>query len=293
MGDLDFRVMLIALIVISVSACGQSDPTSERRSVSKEPLTEQTEVRKLERIGVQLYTLRTQMEADFEGTLRRVAEIGYDEVEFAGFFGNDPADVRELLDELNLTPVASHVNWEGFKNDPAALIEETAALGAPYMILAWLPPEERESLAQWEVWIERLNAAGAMAHERGITMAFHNHDFEFIEVDGVKPYDLIMQKIDRRYVKLELDLYWISLVGEDPANYFAQYKDGFPLSHVKDMAASTSQMADVGAGDIDFAKIFKQAETVGMKHFIVEHDDAPDPFASIEASLTYLRALEY
>jgi len=280
-------ILACAGILLAAVACGQT----ETKSASPEKTEEKT-VRKLDKIGVQLYTVRGEMERDFEGTLRKIANLGYDEVEFAGLFDNDPKDVKSLLDELGLDPVASHVNWKKFKENPDAMIAETVALGSRYMILPYLPEEERQTLDQWRDWIARLNEAGAKAHEQGVVVAYHNHEFEFEEIDGVKPFDLIMAEIDRRYVKLEMDLFWVTLAGEDPAVYFGQYEGGFPLSHVKDMTPE-KQMVDVGSGAIDFASIFATAEDAGMKHFIVEHDNPEDPMQSIENSITYLRSLEY
>ena len=285
--------IVVSLFMLCGFGCGQQDGAKVEPSVQRG--TESVVGnRTLQKIGVQLYTLRAEMAVDFEGTLRKVAELGFDEVEFAGLYDRDPADVKALLDGLGLKTAASHVNWEKFRDDPDALIEETVALGAKYMIVAWLPEEERQTLDQWRGWIERFNEAGKRAREKGLIFAYHNHDFEFIEIDGVKPYDLILEGIDRRYVKLELDLFWIGLAGEDPRNYFGRYENGFPLVHVKDLRSSDKKMVDVGDGDIDFATIFAvAANKTGLQHYIVEHDNSDNPFRSIEKSLAYMRELQY
>lgn len=295
-----FGAMALMVVVLAVPACnknGASNTDSQFNNANTPVTVQQAEPvskkRKITKIGVQLYTLRHELAQDFEGTLRKVAKLGFDEVEFAGLYNRDPREVRALLQSLNLEGVASHVNWARFKEDPDALIEETVALGADYMILAWMPEEERQTIAQWQDWIARFNDAGKKAKARGINFAFHNHEFEFIEIDGVKPYDLILEGINRDDVKLELDLYWITLAGDDPKTYLAQFENGFPLAHVKDMTFSDKKMADVGSGDIDFPAIFAAAQTAGLRHYIVEHDNTADPFQSIENSLTYLRALDY
>ena len=248
---------------------------------------------KLTNIGVQLYTVRDAMEKDFEGTLRRIADMGYKEVEFAGLFGRDPVAVKALLVELGLTAPASHVNWEKFKTNPDALIEETLALGAKYMILAWMPEEERQTLDQWRDWVSRFNSVGKRARAKGVRFAYHNHEFEFQPVDGIEPYDLILEGIDRRYVELELDLYWLALAGKKPETYFARYPGGFPFAHVKDMSGADGSMVDVGDGVIDFATIFAMAEQSGMQHFIVEHDNPEDAFRTLQKSIAHLRGLEF
>jgi sugar phosphate isomerase/epimerase len=249
--------------------------------------------RHLDAIGVQLYTVRAAMAEDFEGTLRKLALMGYREVEFAGLFGHDPAEVRQLLLELGLTAVGSHVTWDRFRDDPEGAIEETLALGCEYMVFPWLPDTERQTLTQWQDWVALLNRVGQSGRERGLELAYHNHDFEFTAVDGVKPYDLLLDELDRSVVKLELDLYWLAKAGGEPDALFERNPGGFPLGHVKDMRRSDQAIVDVGAGDLDFAAVFAEAERSGMQHFIVEHDDPDNPLQSVENSLLYLKQLSY
>ena len=247
----------------------------------------------LKRIGVQLYTVRKELEKDFDGTLRRIAEIGFQEVEFASLFGRNPQDVRRLVEKLGMKAVGSHINWKTFKENPESAIEETKALGAKYMILAWFPPEERKTLDQWKEWANRLNQVGRTAKAKGIRLLYHNHDFEFQKIDGVEPFQLLLDTVDRRYVSFEIDLYWLTLGGRTPESVFTEYRRGFPLSHVKDMSKTEQAMVDVGDGRIDFAGIFAQEKVSGMKHFIVEHDNPKDPFETLKRSFNYLRALRY
>jgi len=293
--NLTAREFFVAgLLVVGAISCGNKNVLpSETPEIHVAPIQSEAGTRKLQKIGVQLYTLRAEMEADFEGTLRKVAALGFDEVEFAGLFGRNPADVKALLDEIGLDAVASHVNWKQFEESPDALIAETVALGADYMIVAWLPQDRRQSLAQWNDWIDQFNEVGKKAHEQGVSFAYHNHEFEFEEINGVLPFDLLLEKIDRRYVKLEMDLFWITLAGKKPAEYFEKFEHGYPLVHVKDMQLAEKKMVDVGAGEIDFSGIFAQADKSGMRHFIVEHDNPDDPFKSIENSINYLRDLTY
>jgi len=251
------------------------------------------EARNLKRIGVQLYTVRNEMEKDFDGTLKRIAALGFDELEFAGLYNRDPKDVRKMVEKLGMKIVGSHINSDKLKENPESLIAETKALGAKYMILAWIPQEHRKTLDDWKNWIILMNKVGKMSQEKGIQFLYHNHNFEFEPVEGIVPFDLILEKIDRRFVKFEVDLYWLKLAGREPENLFAKYPKGFPLSHVKDMSKTENAMVDVGDGRIDFAEIFKQSETSGMKHYFVEHDDTKTPFESLERSIEYLRSLEF
>lgn len=249
--------------------------------------------RKLKKIGVQLYTVRKEMEDDFDGTLRRIAEIGYDEVEFAGLFGRDPTQIRKFVGKLGMKISASHINWDTLKADPESAIRETKLLGAKYMVLAWFPPEHRQTLEQWKELIVFINRVAEMSHKKGIRFLYHNHDFEFKKIDGVEPFDLLLAGVDKRYVAFELDLYWLKLAGRDPEPLFARYPQGFPFSHVKDMSKNEMKMVDVGDGRIDFARIFSRSSESGMKTFIVEHDDTKNPFQTLERSLEYLRGLRF
>lgn len=251
------------------------------------------DARGLKKVGVQLYTVRSEMASDFDGTLARVAALGYDEVEFAGLFGRKPDEVRRTVAKLGMKIVSSHIASDRLVSDPAAAIEETKALGAKYLVLAWFPPEQRKTIAQWKDWIVLMNRVGKMCDEKGIQFLYHNHNFEFETVDGVVPFDLMLETVDRRYVKFELDIYWMKLGGRDPEPLFAKYPNGFPLSHVKDMSKNDRSMVDVGDGRIDFAGIFKQSRTSGMSHYFVEHDATKAPFETLDRSLKFLRGLKF
>jgi sugar phosphate isomerase/epimerase len=249
--------------------------------------------RHLSAIGLQLYTVRAELERDFEGTLRSVADMGYREVELAGLFGHDPAQVRQLLADLGLEAVGSHVDWTRLRDDPEGAIEETLALGAEYLVFPWLPDTERVTLEQWRGWVARLNALGAASKERGLAVAYHNHDFEFTPIDGVQPYDVLLDERDPSLVSFELDLYWLAKAGGEPSALFERAPQAFPLVHVKDLRRSDQAIVDVGQGDLDFAEVFAQAAAGGLQHFIVEHDSPADPMQTAENSIRYLQQLTY
>ena len=244
-------------------------------------------------IGVQLYTVRAAMESDFEGTLRRLAEMGYREVEFAGLFGRDPAQVRSLLAELNLTAVGSHVDWSRFRDDPMGAIDETLALGAEYLVFPWTPDSERQTLEQWHGWAARLNDVAAASRDRGLPVAYHNHDFEFTVVAGELPYDVLVAELNPALISFELDLYWLRKAGALASALFDVSPGRFPLVHAKDWRASDQAIVDVGQGDIDFAAIFAQRAESGMQHVIVEHDAPSDPMQTVQTSIEYLQQLRF
>ena len=249
-------------------------------------------LRKLDRIGLQLYTVRHAMEKDVEDTIARVAGIGYRQVEFAGYFGKSARDVRGLLDKNGLSSPSSHISLA--PDQWRAALDAAPVVGHRYLVLAWIPAEERHTLDDYKRWAERLNRAGTEAKAAGLQFAYHNHDFEFAPLDGKLPYDVLLAETDPTLVQLEVDLYWITKGGQDPLAYFARWPGRFPMVHVKDSAGPPDhRMMAVGAGKIDFKKIFAQSDQAGIKHYFVEHDDAADAFASIRASCEYLKRLEF
>lgn len=240
-------------------------------------------------VGAQLYTVRESMAADPLATLRRVADLGYREVEIAGTFGAKPEAICQQTRALELRVAAVHADWQLLRTDPAAAIAETKALCSDTLILAWLPEDQRQTLAQWRDWVEHLNLIADLAEREGVRIAYHAHDFEFAEIDGIRPIDLLMDELDPR-IGFELDTYWLAHAGEDPLRFLQRHADRVTHLHLKDMAGDGS-MADVGEGTLPLTQIIIQAQQQGVRHFLVERDDASDPWASLAASLDSLRAM--
>ena len=248
---------------------------------------------KIEKIGIQLYTVRDQMKADFEGTLAHIAEIGYKEVEFAGYFDHTPADVRAILDRHGLSAPSTHIGL-GEMDDWKKALDTAKAIGHEYVVVPWVPQEKRLTLDGWKNVASVFNRAAQMTKDAGMQFAYHNHDFEFPKMDGQVPYDVLLQSTDAKLVQLEIDLYWITKGGQDPLTYFARWPGRIPLVHVKDGGAAPEyKMADVGQGKIDWKRIFAKRDQAGIKHFFVEHDQPPQPFDDIAASYNYLKGLEF
>ena len=250
--------------------------------------------RRLDKVGLQLYTVRDKMKDDFEGTLARVAEIGYKEVEFAGYFGRTPADVKAILDRHGLAAPSTHLSppdeLEGWK----AMLADAKTIGHEYVVVPWIPVERRKTLADWKNVADAFNRAAQMARDAGLQFAYHNHDFEFPTVEGQVPYDVLLQNTDPKLVQLEIDLYWMTKGGQDPLTYFARWPGRIPLVHVKDSAGPPEhKMVDVGQGTIDWKRIFAKSDQAGIKHYFVEHDQPPQPFDDIAASYRYLKQLEF
>jgi sugar phosphate isomerase/epimerase len=243
-------------------------------------------------IGVQLYTLRQELQRDFEGTLKNVAAIGYREVEFVDLFGHSPGTVRALLDRLELVTPSSHVSCSALGHRWPETLETAKILGQTFIVCPWIDPDLRSNPDGWKHAAERFNRAGEASKKLGIQFAYHNHDFEFSPVNGRLPYDILLAETVPELVKLELDLYWITKGGQDPIEYFDRHPGRFPLVHVKDMD-NKGEIADVGSGGIDFARIFARSETAGIRHYFVEHDNSVSPIASIATSYRFLRQLTF
>jgi len=254
---------------------------------------------RIERIGLELYTVRGALGKDFEGTLASVAKIGYKEVEFAGMFAKlpdftpDPKHALEVLKANGLTAPAAHVPYTALsaENWPK-VIAASEIVGHKYIVNPSIDRELAKTADGWKKAAETFNHAGKESLRSGIQLGYHNHVEEFKPVDGKLPYDILLSECDPKLVKMEMDLGWAHKAGADPLAYFAKYPGRFPLVHVKDFDKD-GDMTEVGKGVIDWKAIFAKADLGGIKHYFVEHDDPKDPFASAQISYDYLEKLRF
>ncbi len=242
----------------------------------------------LERVGLQLYTVRALMAADLPGTLNAAAAIGYREVEFAGLFGHSPDRVRAWLDAAGLAAPAGHVGIEELSGPGLeAAIATAITLGHRWLVLPWLD-ESMRTPEGYRRAAGLLNAAGARTAAEGIRVAYHNHAFEFDPLpEGTTGFALLADGLDPALVDLEIDLHWSTAAGVAAADLFRRWPGRFPLTHLKGLAADGAMTA-VGAGVIDWSDILARTEEAGFAHHFVEHDNPDDPLASITASFRYL-----
>lgn len=240
----------------------------------------------LDRIGLQLYTVRDLMAESLEATLQFVAEVGYREVEFAGYFGRSPRAVRMTLDGLGLRAPSMHTDLGGLSTLDETL-EAAQEVGHEYVVVAWIPPQDRTELDDYRRIADTLNRAGERAARAGLQLAFHNHDYVYERMDGEVPYDVLLEECDADLVAMQADLFWMRKGGVDPVDYFRAWPGRFPSCHVKDMSAA-GEMVAVGDGVMDFEQIFRHAELAGLKHYFVEHDDPADSREAITRSFTHL-----
>jgi hydroxypyruvate isomerase len=243
-------------------------------------------------VGVQLYSIRSGMQSDFEGTLKQVAHIGYKEVEFAGLFGHPAANVRSMLDRLGLSAPSMHVPFEAMQNGWDAVLDDAQHLGCRYVVVPSIPSASGKSLEDYRRVAEQFTRAAETTAKAGMRFAYHNHDIDFAPLEGRLPFDVLLDATDPKLVAFELDLYWIVHAGQDPLRYFNRWPGRCKLVHVKDTAGGPAhRMTEVGGGIIDWPTLLASARAAGVEHFIVEHDDAKQPLASIAASFSYLKKL--
>ncbi len=265
----------------------------------------------IERVGLQLYTVRDAMKSDFEGPITKVAAVGYKEVEFAGLFNHSPKDVRAILDKDGLTAVSCHVGYDVVEKQWPETIEAAKIMGQTYIVCPGIPGDLRKQPDGYKRVAELFNKAGETSAKSGIKFAYHNHSWEFQPepmLGGKRPFDFLLDSTDPKFCNMEMDIGWLCVTGQDPVSYFNRYPGRFPLVHVKDMkklpkiSADTDvsklphqeiEIADVGSGVIDWKRIFAEADKAGIQHYFVEHDSPKDAFASIANSYNYLSKLRF
>ena len=257
------------------------------------------EEHRIEKIGLELYTVRAALKEDFEGTLARVAQVGYKEVEMAGYFEHmsgwnpPPKAARKILDSHGLAAPSTHVPYAALspENWPK-VIEASEILGHKYIVNPSIDRSLVKTADGWKKAAETCNRAGEESKRSGIQFGYHNHVEEFKPIDGQLPYDILLNSTDPKLVVMEMDLGWAHEAGADPVKYFAKYPGRFPLVHVKDFTKDR-QMTDVGKGEIDWKTIFAKSDLGGIKHYFVEFDNPKSPFDSIQASYGYLEKLRF
>lgn len=245
-----------------------------------------------EAIGLQLYTVRHALVRDMNGTLGAVADAGYTEVEFAGYYERPPDEVRDLVRAHRLDPVSAHVPIEAFRADLDGVLAAAATIGHRYLVVPWLAEDER-SVEGYRALAAEMNQLGLACKDAGFRLGYHNHEFEFETIDGTVPFDVLLNETDPELVTFELDLFWITDGGGSVLRYFRNHPGRFALCHVKDRQAATGRMLDVGDGNIPWGDIFAESRTAGFEHFIVEHDLPDDAMASIRRSRAYLEGLTF
>jgi len=229
-------------------------------------------------------------------TIARIANIGYREVEFAGYFGRTAADVRAMLERNGLSAPSTHIAFAGLGDAWDKMLDFAAGVGHQFVTVPWIDAKKRTTLADWHRIAADFNKAAERARSRGLRFAYHNHDFEFKRVGDTVPFDLLLRETDPALVSFEMDVYWVTEAGSDPRAYLRQYPSRFVMLHLKDSAGPPKHaQVDVGKGTIDFAAILRldANQKHAVEHVFVEHDEPPQPFVFAKNSYDYLHALEF
>ena len=248
-------------------------------------------------IGLQLYTVRKEINEDLIGTLKKVAEIGYKSIELAGyrngqFYGMTPKEFKNITDDLGLKILSTHNGIRPEHIDKIA--EDVASIGIEYCVLPMLGNSQRKTLDDYKKQAELFNTYGEVCKKSGIQFAYHNHAFEFELMEGKIPYEILVEGTDPDLVKFEMDLFWIIKGGYKPQTYFNKYPGRFALWHVKDQDPETGKYTEVGSGNINFEEIYGQASRSGMQYFFVELDNSDRPaLESIKISFDYLNKAKF
>ena len=279
-------------------------------------------------IGLQLYTMGNLMTTDTKGTLQKLAAIGYKEMESAGsqkgnFYGYKPKELAAMIKDVGMNWRSAHVGGAPFRmeqimkmaknaqdsariksyfekrqkdavtplnltDNAQELADDAAEGGLSYLVCSSIPVSTLDEIKKA---VDVFSKAGELCKKNGVQFAYHNHVTEFDNVDGVRPFDYILNHTDKDLVKMELDLAWATKAKQDPVQLFKLHPGRYPLWHVKDLYKEKMEPAEVGSGVVDFKRIFANAKESGMKYFFVEQDGAPKPFEDVTNSYNYLKKI--
>jgi sugar phosphate isomerase/epimerase len=261
--------------------------------------------RQLQAIGAQLYTVRSVLPQRPAETLHAIEAIGYREIE-ATYGGLD--QLRPAIQATHLKPVSVHLDNAlmnaGNEDELARAIHQVNEWGFTYAVFPYLPPDERGGLDKIRALTDKLNRVGEKCRAVGLGFCYHNHAFEFEPMEGTTGFQVMMDRLDKNLCGFELDCFWLSVAGHNPAELLQKLSGRVPLLHMKDKATGTpvmfkesvdrSAFKEVGNGVIDWPAILRAAASAGVEHYFVEQDETPgDPVESLRQSFGYLSKLQY
>lgn len=246
-------------------------------------------------IGLQLFSVWKEADKDFLGTVKKVADLGYKGIQFAGF-NNTPANaLKEVMDDKGIISAGAHV---GIKQLLCEELEKTFqyhdTIGNHLIICPALPKEMRQTADDYKKTAEKLNQIGEACQKAGFTFGYHNHEFEFNEFDGETGFDLLFENTDPELVKVELDCFWATYVDHDPLEIIKKYKDRVISLHIKDMKIVNGEKigTEVGNGQLDFETLIKVSKGFGVQWFTVEQEEFEiDPFEALKINAINLRKM--
>lgn len=252
--------------------------------------------RRLSRVGLELYSVRHAMKADPERTLAAVRAAGYDIVELLWSFdnfGRTPQQVKATLAHEGLRAPSAHIDPRTLLKDWERSLDTAKLLGQEYLIVPSFGSQVEGSLDKWREWADHMNTAGAAARKAGLWLAFHNEAEHMKPIDGTVPYDMFIQRLDPKVVRLQLDVGNMILGGGDPMKYLKQYPDRYWSFHLKDVTPDRKHDTELGTGIVDFKQLLAAVPHLDAKPCYVEQEEPKDELASAKQNAAFLKKLEF
>ena len=266
-------------------------------------------------VALQVFSVRDDAEKDFKGTMQRIKEMGYDGVELAGLYGHTAEQIRKMLDEVGIRAISAHIPYMDLIADTEGIIDQYMAIGCEYIVIPYLNDEYRPGVENFGEVLEAIAKIGAVCKQKGVTLLYHNHDFEFVTMeDGSFGLDYMYSHVSPEYLQTELDCCWVKVAGQDPAAYIRKFAGRCPVVHLKDYRGeksehmyeligleedrkdevkSTFEFRPVGYGVQDMPSILAASVESGADWVVVEQDDSLDrpPMEAAAMSREYLKSL--
>ncbi len=267
-------------------------------------------------VAVQVFSVRDDAARDLRGTLEAIKTMGYDGVEFAGLYGYAPAEIKQMCEEIGLVPISAHVPYVDMVNDAKGVLSQYAEIGCRYVAVPYLSPEHRPGKDEFPQVVENIAKIGQVAKELGIQLLYHNHEFEFMKLDGKYALDVLYDTVPADLLQTELDTCWVNVGGENPADYVRKYSGRAPVVHLKDFCGERSddmyeligierkappmpsnfEFRPVGDGLQNLPEILAACEDAGSSWVVVEQDSPSmglTPMQCIAKSRENLKKLGY
>lgn len=270
-------------------------------------------------IALQLYSVRQDLDKDFEQVIKKVKEYGYDGVELASLHGKEPEYVKKLLSDTGLTPISAHVPLDSMLKDPDGVFGTYAFIGCKYVAVPYLPEERRPGKPLFDKTLEQMEQLGKKAKEAGLQLLYHNHDFEFVKIGDRLGLDVIYETIPADLLQTQIDTCWVKVAGQDPAEYIRKYKGRAPVVHLKDFYKQETDkdilmyeligikgkdhkpsdkkafgFMPLGFGQQDIPEILEASKEAGASWVVVEQDEPQEGRTALECarlSIKYLKNL--
>ena len=253
-------------------------------------------------IGVQLYSFRNQFSKDVPGTLKRIRNLGITKLEGGSSYGMSVAEFKELLDKNKLKVISITADFSRLENDLYSVIGDAKTYGAKYIVCTWVPHKNNDfTIDDARRGVEVFNKAGKLLREKGLTLCYHPHGYEFRPYESGTLLDYMVTHMNPAYANFEMDVFWIKHPGQEPTELLKKYPGRFILMHLKDRKPGTPGNQDgkadvesnvvLGQGDVGITEIMKVAKKTGVKHFFIE-DESSRSFEQVPLSLAYLKSLK-